>query len=100
MKILILGGGIASVSLAKFIQHKKQIKQITILEKDDKIGGLLRSYRINKIFYDVGPHIIFSKNKKILNIILRTLGKNKNSLKRSNKIIYDKNTLIKYPFEN
>ena len=28
------------------------------------------------------------------------MGKNKNSLKRSNKIIYDKNTLIKYPFEN
>ncbi len=100
MRILILGGGIASISLAKFIQQKKQIKQITILEKEEKVGGLLRSYEINKIFYDVGPHIIFSKNKKILKLILNILGKNKNSLKRSNKIIYDKNTLIKYPFEN
>ena len=73
---------------------KKKIEQITILEKDEKIGGLLRSYKINKIFYDVGPHIIFSKNKKILNIILNILGKNKNALKRSNKIIYNKNTLL------
>ena len=36
MRILILGGGIASISLAKFIQQKKQIKQITILEKEEK----------------------------------------------------------------
>ena len=100
MKILILGGGIASISLARFIQQKKKIEQITILEKDEKVGGLLRSYKMNKIFYDVGPHIIFSKNKNILNVILKILGKNKNKIRRSNKIIYDQNTLIKYPFEN
>ena len=100
MKILILGGGIAAISLAKFLQNKKEIKEITILEKDDKIGGLLRSYKVNNIFYDVGPHIIFSRDKKILNLILKTLGKNKNKIRRSNKILYDKNTYIKYPFEN
>ncbi|WP_435163264.1 protoporphyrinogen/coproporphyrinogen oxidase [Candidatus Pelagibacter bacterium nBUS_25] len=100
MKILILGGGIAAISLAKFLQNKKEIEEITILEKDDKIGGLLRSYRVNNIFYDVGPHIIFSRDKKILNLILKTLGKNKNKIRRSNKILYDKNTYIKYPFEN
>ena len=92
MKILILGGGIAAISLAKFLQNKKEIEEITILEKDDKIGGLLRSYRVNNIFYDVGPHIIFSRDKKILNLILKTLGKNKNKIRRSNKILYDKNT--------
>ena len=48
----------------------------------------------------MGPHIIFSKNKDILKLILSILGKNKNKLRRSNKIIYDRNTLIKYPFEN
>ena len=100
MKIVILGGGIASISLAYFLQKKKEIKEILILEKEKKPGGLLRSYNINGIFYDVGPHIIFSKNKDILKLILSVLGKNKNKLRRSNKIIYDKNTLIKYPFEN
>ena len=100
MKIVILGGGIASISLAYFLKKKKEIKEILILEKEKKPGGLLRSYNINGIFYDVGPHIIFSKNKDILKLILSVLGKNKNKLRRSNKIIYDKNTLIKYPFEN
>ncbi len=100
MKIVILGGGIAGISLAKFLQKRKEINEIIIIEKESYLGGLLRSFKIKKIFYDVGPHIIFSKNKNILNIILKILGKNKNKIRRSNKIIYDQNTLIKYPFEN
>ncbi len=100
MKIILLGGGIASISLAFFLQNNKKINEINILEKDKKPGGLLKSYNINGIYYDVGPHIIFSKNKKILKLILKILGKNKIKLRRSNKIVYDKKTFIKYPFEN
>ena len=73
MNITILGGGIAAISLSYFLQKNKKIKKITILEQDKKPGGLLRSYNANGIFYDVGPHIIFSKNKKILKIILNIL---------------------------
>ena len=54
MNITILGGGIGSIALAYFLQDKKQIKKITIVEKDKYLGGLLRSYKLNKIFYDVG----------------------------------------------
>lgn len=100
MKIVLLGGGIASISLSYFLQNNKKISELIILEKESKPGGLLRSYNTKGIYYDVGPHIIFSKNKKILKIILNILGKNKIKLRRSNKIVYDKNTFIKYPFEN
>ena len=100
MKIILLGGGIASISLAFFLQKNKKITEINILEKDKEPGGLLRSYNTKGIYYDVGPHIIFSKNKNILKLILKTLGKNKIKLRRSNKIVYDKKTFIKYPFEN
>ena len=100
MKIAILGGGIAAISLASFLQNSKKIKEIKIFEKENEIGGLLRSYKINKIYYDVGPHIIFSRNKEILKKILQVLGSNKIKIRRSNKILYNKNTYIKYPFEN
>jgi protoporphyrinogen oxidase len=100
MKIAILGGGIAAISLANFLQDRKKIKEINIFEKENEVGGLLRSYKINKIYYDVGPHIIFSRNKEILKKILKILGKNKIKIRRSNKILYNKNTYIKYPFEN
>lgn len=100
MKITILGGGIGSIALAFFLQKIKKIKKITILEKEKELGGLLRSYKINNIFYDVGPHIIFSKHKDILNLMLRVLKNNKKKIKRSNKIIYKNSYYIKYPYEN
>ena len=100
MKIIILGAGIASVALAFFLQKIKKIKKIIILEKNKELGGLLRSYKIDKIFYDVGPHIIFSKHKDILKLMLRMLGNNKRKIKRSNKIIYKNSHYVKYPYEN
>tara|TARA_B110000211_G_C14091331_1_gene559323 strand:+ start:3880 stop:5190 length:1311 start_codon:yes stop_codon:yes gene_type:complete len=100
MNITILGGGIASIALAYFLQKSNKIKKITILEKENNIGGLLRSYRIKKIFYDVGPHIIFSKHKDILKLMLTLLKKNNVKIKRSNKIVYKNNYYIKYPYEN
>ena len=99
MKAIILGAGISGISLAHFLQNNKKIKKITIIEKDKLPGGLLRSFNYKGIAYDVGPHIIFSKHKAILEKNISMLGKNIQTLKRSNKIIY-KNKYIKFPFEN
>jgi protoporphyrinogen oxidase len=100
MNITILGGGISAISLAYFVQNSKKIKNIYIIEKDKNLGGLLRSYKFDKIYYDVGPHIIFSKHKDILKLNVKILGKNLSKIKRSNKILFQKKYIIKYPFEN
>ncbi len=100
MKITILGGGISAISLALFLQNKPKIKEINILEKNNKPGGLLRSFKFDKLYYDVGPHIIFSKFEDILELNKKILNKNISKLTRSNKIIYKRKTYIKYPFEN
>ena len=75
MNIIILGAGISGVSLAHYLQEKKNIKNITILEKESSSGGLLRSFKYKKIAYDIGPHIIFSKHKEILNKNIKILKK-------------------------
>jgi len=99
-KVIIIGGGIAGISLAYYLQKKKEIGKISILEKDNKIGGLCRSFKFKKIIYDIGPHIIFSKYKDILNQNINLLKNNIVKIKRSNKILYKKKIRIKYPFEN
>ena len=100
MQIIILGAGISAISFAYFVQNIDKIEKIYILEKDNKPGGLLRSFKFLKnISYDIGPHIIFSKHKEILELNKNILGVNVNQYKRSNKILYDKK-FIKYPFEN
>ena len=99
MKIGVLGGGLSGISLAYFLQNKQGINCIEILEKEREPGGLCRSFNLNGLSYDIGPHIIFSKDNEILDLMINLLGENKNKFKRSNKIYYKK-SFIKYPFEN
>lgn len=99
MKIGILGGGLGGISLAYFLQNNDKIKKIEILEKENEPGGLCRSFTVNGINYDIGPHVIFSKDVETLELMINILGENKNKIRRSNKIYY-KERFIKYPFEN
>ena len=89
---IILGGGIAGLSLASFLKCRT-----TVLERQDAVGGLSRSYSIDGVDYDIGPHIIFSKNKQVLD--LHTTMVDTNKVRRSNQILY-KGRYVKYPFEN
>jgi len=99
MKIGIIGGGLSGISLAYFLQKNDRIDRIDILEKENEPGGLCRSFKLNGLFHDIGPHIIFSRDRDVLDLMINLLGDNQSKIKRSNKIYY-KNKFIKYPFEN
>lgn len=98
MKLTILGAGLSGISLAYFFQGSETVEEINIIEKENEIGGLCRSIKKDGYIYDIGPHILFSKDKEMLELMLDMLPA-KNTLKRSNQIIY-KGKYIKYPFEN
>ncbi|RLG56759.1 MAG: FAD-dependent oxidoreductase [Hadesarchaea archaeon] len=95
MKVGILGGGLAGLASASFLKH-----DFEILEKNNEYGGLCRSFTERGFTFDYGGgHIIFSKDKKILEIMIRKLGKNVVKRKRNTKIFF-KGRYVKYPFEN
>ena len=98
MKTIILGAGLSGISTAYFLQGKKGFEDITLIEKESRPGGLCRSIQKNGYTYDIGPHILFSKDKEMLNLLLSVLDE-KNDLRRSNQILY-KERLVQYPFEN
>ena len=98
MKLMILGGGLSAITLAYFLQEDERIEEITILEKEDAIGGLCRSIHKDGYTYDIGPHILFSKDKEMLKLMLDVVPKT-NKLRRSNQIIH-KGRYVQYPFEN
>ena len=83
MKLTILGGGLSAISLACFLQNREDIAEINILEKEDRAGGLCRTFETNGIEYDVGPHIIFSKDKEILDFMNGLLEDNIAQIRRS-----------------
>lgn len=99
MKYTILGGGLSAISLAYYLQENKNIDEIHILEKDDILGGICRTYVKDGIEYDVGPHIIFSKDKEILDFMNNLLDENNEKHRRSNRILHKKR-FVQYPFEN
>jgi len=94
MLVGILGGGLSGVSFQRFLKLKSEI-----LEKEERLGGLCRSFSKDGFLYDLGGHIIYSKEKQVIRLIRKILHDNINYCRRNNKILFN-GRLIKYPFEN
>ncbi len=91
----ILGGGISGIALASQLGAN-----VEVLEKATTIGGLCRTVIESGYTFDAaGPHIMFSKNKAVLELMVSVLGDNVHQRRRENRIIF-KDRLVKYPFEN
>jgi protoporphyrinogen oxidase len=99
MKIGILGAGLSGLALAFFLQQKSKISRIDLFEKEPVGGGLCRSFNFRGIDHDIGPHVIFSRDREIFDLMTDLLGNKISRFRRSNKIYY-KGRFIKYPFEN
>ncbi|HOX23468.1 MAG TPA: NAD(P)-binding protein, partial [Elusimicrobiales bacterium] len=89
---LILGGGLAGLSLADRLGGS-----VLVIEGADAPGGLCRSYEFCGVSCDVGPHIIFSRNKRLTDELCSLASTAQ--LRRSNRIFH-KGRFVKYPFEN
>lgn len=98
----IIGGGWAGLLSALELKKTNPKLKIEVLEKESEknFGGLLRSETIDGFTYDIGgPHILFSKNKEILNSVLEILEENWKLMERKNFIHFD-GKILPYPFEN
>jgi protoporphyrinogen oxidase len=94
-RTLILGGGISGIALAAQLGP-----DVEVLEKRSRTGGLSGSIIDRGFTFDAaGPHIMFSKNKEVLNLMVSVLGENVHQKRRDNKIWF-RDRLVKYPFEN
>jgi UDP-galactopyranose mutase len=56
-KILVLGGGVAGSSIAYYLGEKGY--DVTVIEKNDRMGGLARTCYYSGHPYEFGPHIWF-----------------------------------------
>lgn len=98
MKTAILGGGLTGLTLGYLM--KQQGKKFEILEQGSECGGLMKTLEYDGFTFDYnGSHVIFSKNKEVLDFMVSLLGQNKVRNRRNAKILY-KGRLVKYPFEN
>jgi protoporphyrinogen oxidase len=90
----ILGAGPAGLSMALFLDGTSEV-----LEADDHPGGHAASFFQDGFTFDYGPHIMFSKNKPVLQFMIDSLAGNVHECRRKNVVSF-RNRLVKYPFEN
>ncbi|MDR3404296.1 MAG: FAD-dependent oxidoreductase [Chthoniobacter sp.] len=90
----ILGAGPAGLSMALFLKGTSEV-----LEADDHPGGHAASFFEEGFTFDFGPHIMFSKNKPVLQFMIDSLEGNVHQCRRKNVVSF-RNRLVKYPFEN
>jgi protoporphyrinogen oxidase len=71
---VILGAGLSGLSYAYSALRKRS--QVTILEKSDRIGGLMKIFDFDGFLFDFGPHIFRSKDEVVFNFVKNLLHDN------------------------
>jgi len=98
-KVCVIGGGLAGLSIAKYLLDLG-LKNVIVLEASERVGGLLKSEGMNGYVFDVGgSHIIFSRSPEVMTEMTKLLDGDVIHHRRNTKIHY-KGRFIKYPFEN
>ena len=99
MKVAVIGTGISGLAISQMLKQKHEV---TVFEKSEKIGGLIKCERVNDcLFHKVGGHVFNSKNEQVANWFWSHFDKEKDFFKvRRNAKIFFRDQVIGYPFEN
>lgn len=96
-KVVILGAGIAGLSSACELLERGF--NVTLIEKEDQLGGLARTIHLDKANFDLGIHGFFPSqkgNEKYLKIINKILGDDLVVVDKKTAIYFNKK-YINYP---
>lgn len=93
-KVVILGAGVAGLGAACRLSENEI--ESTVYEKNNYIGGHAASFKFNGFIFDDGPHISFTKDKRIQELLAANVNQKYEVLQaRTNN--YWKGHWIKHP---
>lgn len=95
-KIVVLGGGLAGLSAAWYLQQKGG--ECLVFEKEKEVGGLCRSKKINGFTFDCDGHLLHFRNNYTLELVRRLLKGNLARHERS-AWVYVFGNSMPYPFQ-
>jgi len=95
-RILILGGGVCGLAAAHRLLSEDPGLDVTILEREDRPGGLARSLTLNGQVADLGPHRIFTELPDVQAFLEDLMGEEMATVKRASRM-WLRGGWIEYP---
>ena len=94
--VLVLGGGIAGLSVAYFLKHRNV--PVTVYDAMDKPGGNCRTIRIRDFSFDTGAHRFHDKDPEITGQVKGLMGDELKRISAPSKI-FDDGRMLSFPLE-
>jgi len=96
---VILGAGLAGLSAAYALQQAGQ-DHWQVYEREDRVGGLARTLEVEGYRFDFGPHILFTIDREMEELIRDLLGDNFHAQERRAYIYHHAHDLYtRFPFQ-
>lgn len=83
--IVILGGGITGLYIAYRLTQEKG-HHVTLLERNNHVGGICASFEKEDIIFDYGPHKIYTTIPGVLDEYKKLLGDDMLTIKKKNSL--------------
>lgn len=99
-KVAVIGAGISGLTVAQLLKDKYEV---TVYEKEDKPGGLIRCERVNgSLFHTCGGHVLNSKYPEVLKWLQHFVNFDTEYVKavRNSSVVFDDHLHVPYPIEN
>jgi protoporphyrinogen oxidase len=94
-RVLVLGAGLAGLSTALHLEGRRAV---TVLEREDRVGGMTRSFKVNGFVFDVTGHLLHLRRPPIRRLVARLLPDGMASVERRS-FIYSHGVYTDYPFQ-
>jgi protoporphyrinogen oxidase len=69
---IVVGAGVTGLTVA--LQLARAGRRVSLVERDDSVGGLARTFRRGGVFFDVGPHRFHTEDPVVERFVRASLG--------------------------
>lgn len=81
---VVVGAGVAGLTFARSVLSEK--RTAVVVERNDHVGGLARSFRYGDFYFDVGPKRFHTEDPEVLSFLLSILGEDYRVVDRSSAV--------------
>ena len=99
-QVAVIGAGLSGLTVAQLIKDKYDV---TVFDRNDKPGGLIRCERVNgSLFHTCGGHVFNTKHKDVLEWVKVFVDFDNELIKadRNASIVLENGQQVPYPIEN